>query len=647
MKSHTPFLVVGFFVLFVFLLPSHGFAAARPRLIVLAVDQSGSMKTSDPARFRVEATSMLVSLANDDDRIGLIGFGDNSEWIQKPIEKRNFDLSRISTVKEDEPYTGFSSAFALWQDYLSHLEASFFQTHDSFLLVFTDGRSDPRDHDPARDRSESLQAVSDMSGRGRVFVVGLGHDLDGTFLDELANRGGGTRSDAASAATLPDAFLRVATKILALPVYDRIAAPGPLRWQGAPDRVFSVFIGSSADSFSSGGTPSFRGRHIAVNRASASAGETVAVWQGGGSAFLCVNEPLRFELEHPLPDSMLTDSAQPADLRVVNRAGPLASAYFLQEGPLNNISADLLFDAPGHSELVPATPGSEDHFHAQIRLQQNGLYKVTARLRASYGGIETYLGEIAVRTVPVTLPEQQDVPVFDPLPRTIFAPRLVLRSELPTGIVKLSFTPTDNARVNPDEVLLTPGQTKTVTLTTSGVANTVMVVDYIAVWQDGNTAAQRRGTLHLLVKQMTLVELLRAKWGWGVGILVFLLLIVRLIALLSPRPIRGTILVLLDSRQVCRLTLPRQGRRRSLTVRATASGSGLSGDTLRVASDRECDLVSFRSVRKGARWVVYAIPHDAALFDLRGPASAANPMHELVNPHFKTRDGQILIRFLS
>jgi hypothetical protein len=279
-------------------------------------------------------------------------------------------------------------------------------------------------------------------------------------------------------------------------------------------------------------------------------------------------------------------------------------------------------------------------------LQQGGQYRVVARLHSTYGSIETYLGDTTVRNVPVTLPDQQVVAVFDPLPRLLFAPRLSLRSELPTGIVRLSFSSSQEATVEPLQLTLSPGQPQTITISESGAANTVQTLDYTAIWDDGSATAQRKGTLRILVKQMSLVEFMRAKWPWIAGTVIVLLVLFRLISILRPLPIRGSLVVLSDGIQVGRLDLPQQGKRTSIKIRESSSIAGLSGRTFSVRGDRDRDLLELRSARRGTRWHVYATPHEARLYDVRGPARAAQPLRELRNPHFKTEDGRILIRFL-
>jgi hypothetical protein len=343
---------------------------------------------------------------------------------------------------------------------------------------------------------------------------------------------------------------------------------------------------------------------------------------------------------------MLTDSSEEAFLRVVNSTGTLTRAFFLQASSSNTVSADLHFEQPTHSELLPAGATQEGGFRARLAVQQAGKYRVIARIHSTYGSIETYLGDTTVRYVPVTLPDQEVVAVFDPLPRFLFASRLFLRSELPTGVVRLSFSSSQEARAQPDQLTLSSGQPQTITISESGPIDSVQALDYTAVWKDGSVAAQRKGILHILVKQMSLVEFLRAKWPWLAGVAILLLALFRLIAILCPHPIRGSLVVLFNGTQICRLELPKQGKRTSLKVRESPSGSGLSGRIFAVRGDQDRDLFELRSSRRGGRWRVYATPREAMLYDVRGPASAANPLSEIRNPHFKTKDGRILVRFL-
>jgi Mg-chelatase subunit ChlD len=182
-------------------------AAVRSRLVVLAIDESGSMAQSDPSRMRIEAASMMLSIASPQDEVGLIGFGDGARWVAKPGPPRSRMVDSVRQLGQSNQHTTFHAAIELFSDYIGRQDQTYRETHELFLILFTDGRSDPQLGWAAEDRSKSLELVRRIRGRGVVHVISLGHETDGDFLDSVASETGGSRAAADSAGALADAFL--------------------------------------------------------------------------------------------------------------------------------------------------------------------------------------------------------------------------------------------------------------------------------------------------------------------------------------------------------------------------------------------------------------------------------------------------------
>ena len=221
MRSRTIELSFVALVLMPFLLVPGAWATQKQRTIIIALDQSGSMARSDPARLRVEAAGLLAATENPSDQVGLVAFGDRARWLQKPIARDRFDFSLLDKIGSSDAHTSFSPVLRAVEDYLVGQPSSFFQDNDISLVLLTDGRSDPADKAADADRSRALSIASENAWRLKVYTIGLGNDLDLDFLDRLARTSNGFSIQAASAGDLQEAFLRVAARAAALPVYVR------------------------------------------------------------------------------------------------------------------------------------------------------------------------------------------------------------------------------------------------------------------------------------------------------------------------------------------------------------------------------------------------------------------------------------------
>lgn len=616
------------------------FGSTKQRVIIIAIDQSGSMKKSDPERLRVEAASMLATLAEPDDRVGLIGFGTDASWLQEPIEKKKFDPKELSKLGDSDAHTSFAPVLKLWSEFLAGQDNSYWESHEASLVLFTDGRSEPADGNPEADRSTSIQIAHNSAGRGKTFAIGLGRDLDSEFLDSLVNATNGTRWDAQDARDLPDAFLRIATRILSLPVYQRLTAGGQVRWNGHPEKASIVFLGTNASSFRALGDTQFESHHVVVKDLTPSLGQVDAEWSGSGDAFLCIRQPLRLEPDPPLPASLLTDSPSEISLRLTAEGQQVLGAYFLK-----NATTDLLFETHDHREVL-STSAAGGVYRVTLGIQQDGDYGVTARLHSSYGSVETYLGEVSVRSVPVKLPSQIDIRVFDPIPRRFFGTALRAYPLLPTGVVTLTFGSSSNFDLSPSSLTVTPKQSATLSILPTAKATSIETLRYEATWTDGTTTTTRHGTVSLLVRPMTVAEFMRAKWDWLTLAALLLLLLISAIYLFRGRPVTGTIIVFQGGSQVFRLDLPRQGKFRRLLIREDTGSTGLNGGCLTIHGDQDRELAEIHSARRGVRWGIYSRPQAARLYDARGPARSNAELRALRNPVFKTQDNSILIRFM-
>ncbi|MFZ1943615.1 MAG: vWA domain-containing protein [Acidobacteriaceae bacterium] len=645
MRSRTIELSFVALVLMPFLLVSPAWATQKQRTIIIALDQSGSMLRSDPDRLRVEAAGLLAATENPNDQVGVIAFGDSARWLQKPMERNRFDFSLLDKIGSSDAHTAFAPVLRSVEDYLVGQPASFFQDNDISLVLLTDGRSDPANRLADEDRSQALSIASENAWRLKVYTIGLGNDLDLDFLDRLARSSNGFSIHAASASDLPEAFLRVAARTAALPVYIRSSSVQNLTWTGKPDRVVVVFTGEHADSLQLPGHVLYRSSHVAVAEEDAGAGKADLSWSGRGLAFLCVQEPLRLSADGEFPSALLTDAPRPIALSLTSSHGPVKSAFFLQ-------SANAHLELAGRdSEIVPLSQQADpSRFAGELQARSAGAFRARAYLDSPYGEVETYLGDVKAVVMPVEIPQQVSAGVFDPLPRDWFQKKLTIRSLLPVGAVNLQFTPQGSSDGPADRMSnslqVSAGQSSKFNMMLEGDPGQVHVVDYIASWNDGTTQVARHGALRVVTRQMTVGELIRNKWPWAGAILLFLCAFGTAVWSFWPRPLQADLIVRQNGTQVLRLRLPAQLRTRMLHVSEGQVGNSAGSSRAVIAGPQSRELLSLQSTRRRGRWTIVARPRAAHAPAPQVQKSAEIDLRSIHVPVFATEDGTIQINVL-
>lgn len=633
------------FFVALFLLPllvvPDAWATQKQRIIIVALDQSGSMIRSDPDRLRVEAAGLLAATENAKDQIGVISFGDTAHWLQKPIERDRFDFNLLAKVGSSDAHTSFSPVLRAVEEYLVGQPSSFFQDNDISLVLLTDGRSDPADKLPDADRSTALSIASQNAARLKVYTIGLGNDLDRGFLEHLARRSNGISIQAASAADLPDAFLRVAARAAALPVYLRSSSPQDLEWTGTPKRVVVVFTGEHGSSIHLTGKEVYRSAHVAVAEQDPARRSAKLEWSGRGRAFLCVQEPLNLSPEGEFPSALLTDAPDPLTLSLQSQHGPLKNAFFLR-------SASAHIELAGRdSEAIPLhKQENASRFTGELEARSAGSFRAHAYLESPYGEVETFLGDLTAFVVPVEIPRQVSVGVFDPLPRAWFAKKLAIRSLLPMGAVDIQFSSDGLPDRLPSHLRVAPGQSPEFKMVLGGAPGLVHVVEYSTTWIDGETSISRHGALRILTRQMSAGELIRAKWPWAAALLLLICALVSAGWKFWPRPLQADLIVRQNGTQVLRLNLPSQLRTRTLHLSESETGKSSGSNSAVIAGPQSRELLSLRSARRRGRWTIIARPCAARVTAQQDRKWTEMDLRAIHIPIFSTDDGTIQIHVL-
>lgn len=631
-----------FFLLPLVLVP--GARAARKRqTVIIALDQSGSMVQSDPAKLRIEAAGLLVATLDANDRVGLIGFGDSAHWLRRPVTRGHFDFGLLEKAGTSDPHTAFSPVLSAVEQYLVARPSLLAEDNDVSLVLLTDGRSDPADKNAEADQTQALSIAGRNANRLKIYTVGLGNNFDREFLERLARPSNGISISAASASDLPNAFLRVAARVAALPVYQRTAQPAQMQWSGSPNRVVAVFTGDKADSVQIAGSVAYRSSHVLVETIDVSQahGSIDIDWSGSGTAFLCVQQPLTLAPQAEFPAALLTDAPQPVTLTLQGPQDAMKDAFFLQTA-----TAHLELAGPDH-EIVPlqSQPGTAV-FTGSLEAQTSGFFRARAYLESPYGQVETFLGNLTASVTPVAISQQVSAGVFDPLPRRWFADKVAIQPLLPIGAVHLRFSRSGPVEGLPEDLIVAPGQKQEITIVPFGAPGTVNVEDYSATWNDGAREITRHGAVHVLTSQMTPMQLVSAKWQWMLAAVLLLVGFVSALWSFWPRPLQADLIVRQNGAQVLRLQLPEQLRTRTLHVAESENGEASGSDRAVIAGSQSRELLSLQSARRRGRWTIVAHPRAARVQAQQCRKWSEIDLRAIHVPVFYTDDGTIQINVL-
>ncbi len=194
---------------------------------VLDIDQSGSMKKTDPERKRVDAAQSFIERITEQDRLAVMAFRGNDEGLRASSLLQDFtgDQTALNAAVEKVQQ---KTDTPIWDSVLDTLEV-----HDSdegggraarVVVLFTDGQRNGGDADFVA----ALGAASDSDVK--FFTVGLGagrKEIDLTELQTLAEATGGTFANVADADGLEALFAKIFNAIRASGVITVNISPVP------------------------------------------------------------------------------------------------------------------------------------------------------------------------------------------------------------------------------------------------------------------------------------------------------------------------------------------------------------------------------------------------------------------------------------
>ncbi len=225
-----------------------------PKDIVFVVDTSGSMRGRMMKQAK-EALKFCVNGLKDVDRFGLVPFSTEARPFSKELSAASKDAVAAAVKRVDDidarGGTNIGEALELAAGMLAGGKGD----RPQMIVFLTDGEATVGELDPARILKNVAAA---NKSNARIFVFGLGNDLNAHFLDRLAEDNRGVREyvlpDENIEIKVSNFYTKVASPVLSdveidwggLEVYDMVPArPGDI-FRGAQIEIFGRYTGGGA-----------------------------------------------------------------------------------------------------------------------------------------------------------------------------------------------------------------------------------------------------------------------------------------------------------------------------------------------------------------------------------------------------------------
>lgn len=167
--------------------------------VLLLVDNSGSMKASDPTGLRFTAVEMIAALLDASDRLGVVVFSTTAQRLTGGLISP-LDFPGLPLLSP-QGYTDIKAALLESANLLEDRPAS----SRAGILLLTDGKPEIESPYPAYEQ-ETLDLARGLGVP--VYAIALTSQADVSFLERLAAASGGQVFPARDASDLLDAYLR-------------------------------------------------------------------------------------------------------------------------------------------------------------------------------------------------------------------------------------------------------------------------------------------------------------------------------------------------------------------------------------------------------------------------------------------------------
>jgi hypothetical protein len=584
------------------------FTTDRAHVIIAAIDDSGSMKQSDPQNIRLEAAAMLTFSSSPSDQFGIMRFGNEAAWVQTPSTAGNSATHNpnFAQFRSSDSHTNFAAPLSLILRYVEE-HGDLLKNYDVSVVLLTDGNPDPDTAYPGGgegNERDSQNLAASLSQHGvHLFTIGLGDKLDSKFLRQLAGATDGSYSPARTSAELGDAFLRAVTRILALPAYAKVSGPALTNIHVGPKSQLTraYLFRQSQASVLAGRSPGFESEHVAVYDLPLEDDVSLQIVgsTSGASAIVCVRQPLSFSEEQALPPTILVDLQKSVAVRLQGGGERQWGRLFMQDA-----GVELRLETSGEPDIrepLYAYPEGKDH-RGFLRASRSGDFKVYVHLESPYAQVDHFLGNLSVYANAVTIPKQVQLiyPSFFPgFARHLFAVTVPIRYDLATGVARVTFQPTPGLSTNYSSVEVAPGQPRSVSIwPESDHDGGILTILYDVEWKDDEQTPSRPGILSIQMVPEGPIAFTVRHWLTlaAAGVLIVLAW------LLQRTPKLKGILVIEQAGTGKRRIVLAALAAKSVTISETSGDESLTSVPIRVRGDSNHELFTLRMVKTSGRW---------------------------------------------
>jgi len=162
-------------------------STAIPKDLVFVLDRSGSMQ-GDKIEQAKQALQYIVSNLNPDDRFAVVSFSDFNEALHNDLQA----VSAGGAAEAVRWVEGISADGGTNIDAALQLSLSMFDSTEGrlkFLVFLTDGQPTVGEENPATIAAHAAEA---NDAQARIFVFGVGYNVNTVLLDQLAQENRGT-----------------------------------------------------------------------------------------------------------------------------------------------------------------------------------------------------------------------------------------------------------------------------------------------------------------------------------------------------------------------------------------------------------------------------------------------------------------------
>ena len=218
----------------------------RPLDVVLTIDTSGSMKSSDEERLVMQAVQMFTNMMpSTDGRIGIVGFNEEATaYTQKNGKPAMLDMNEVQSVQDIRAildqikYDGDTASGNGLLLSTQMLEAEKREDSNAAIILFSDGVDDLNSELKYNEAQENLTDALQWASVNKVpiYTIGFNYRLkDGkdslsgegmSRLQRISEKTGGFTTEAKQRTDIEDSFVKILAEICELYYIDLMEVPG-------------------------------------------------------------------------------------------------------------------------------------------------------------------------------------------------------------------------------------------------------------------------------------------------------------------------------------------------------------------------------------------------------------------------------------